>query len=186
MKGWTGSINLCVMGKISTLAPNLEVLHVHIQNQGRKNQGQLCNLSLTSAMRSVDVVFNQWDGDDTGSLVLQRLPSDELTHLRIECVSLSIHHELYSWIISRPNINLIGFEACTILTDQKPIEQNQGERYEDFNKVLIRRPSTVEGQLVVLLRCVCVFVWLHFYLLQADLAGQSWHPGLFQQTLYLV
>ena len=56
MKGWTGSINLCVMGKISTLAPNLEVLHVHIQNQGRKNQGQLCNLILTSAMRSVDLV----------------------------------------------------------------------------------------------------------------------------------
>ncbi len=129
------------------MAPNLEVIHVHVRNEGVMYLGDSC--TLTSAMRSVDMVSKPNFFEDTGSLVLQGLPSDEWTHLRIECEDLAIHHELYSWIMSRPNTNLIGFEACTILTDQKPIEQNQGERHEEF----IRLQPTVEGQMGVLQCC---------------------------------
>ena len=140
-------MTLSVLSQISTLAPKIEVLDVHVRNKAHDDWGQVC--TLTSAMRSVDMVSKQRDGVDTGSLVLQGLPSDELTHLRIECQSLAIHHELYSWIMSRPNTNLIGFEAYRTLTDQKPVEQTQGECYEEF----IRLQPTIQGQMGVLQCC---------------------------------
>ncbi len=144
IKLWTGSVTLSVLSQISTLAPKIEVLDVHVRNKAQDDWGYVC--TLTSAMRSVDMVSKQRDGEDTGFLVLQGLPSDELTRLRIECQSLAIHHELYSWIMSRPNTNLIGFEACTMLIDQKPVEQNQDELNNDF----IRLRPTFDGQMGVL------------------------------------
>lgn len=147
IKSWTGRVTLSVLSKISIMAPNLEVLRVRVRHKGGIPLGQMC--TLTSAMRSVDMVYKPRILEDSGSLVLQGFPSDELTQLRIECQSLAIHHELYSWIMSRPNTNLIGFKACTVLKGRSPFRENQGERDDDF----VRFRSTAEGQMGVLQCC---------------------------------
>ena len=149
IKSWTGYVTLSVLSKISTIASNSEVLHVHVRKKGSFHLGQVPVCTLTSAMRSVDIAYKQRVFEDTGSLAFQGLPSDELTHLRVECVHLAIHHEVYSWIMSRPNTNLIGFKACTVLSDRSLFRENQGERDEDF----VRFKSTVEGQVGVLQCC---------------------------------
>ncbi len=54
IKIWTGSVTLSVLSQISTLAPKIEVLDVHVRDKAHDDWGQVC--TLTSAMRSVDMV----------------------------------------------------------------------------------------------------------------------------------
>ena len=52
IKIWTGSVTLSVLSQISTLAPKIEVLDIHVRNKAQDDWGQVC--TLTSAMRSLE------------------------------------------------------------------------------------------------------------------------------------